>query len=271
MIKTILALVEGGTRDTGFLEAMLAIADHRQSHLIIDVLTAAPLVSPRLAPLGTRYALPFEMRQLADDNLQAVRSLLPADVRAEVISHMDDVGWIPGDLRRTAPLADLVAIGPAEGWTIDWLRRRTIETLLLSSGTPLILLPPGRSIRSIEHAVLGWKPGPAASRALHDLVSLAAPGARIDVVSINHGLEDQSETTLDPVKAMLARHGFCVEGHALDHGEAPADALTAYSLDHGADILVVGGFAHARIREIVLGGVTRSLIDDPRLPILMAH
>lgn len=271
MIKTILAFVEGGARTAGFIEAMLAIAEHRRAHLIVDVLTPAPLVSPALAPLGTLHTLPFEMRRLAEDNVQAVRTLLPADARAEVTSHMDAVGWIPGDVRHSAPLADLVAIGPAADWTIAWLRRRTIETLVLASGTPLILLPSGRSIRSVAHAVLGWKPGPAAARAVHDLVSVAAPGARIDVVTVKRGGDDQPEIMLEPVTAMLARHGFCVEGHGIDANGSTADALTAFSLDRGADLLAVGGFAHSRIREIVLGGVTRSLIDDPRLPVLMAH
>jgi len=142
---------------------------------------------------------------------------------------------------------------------------------LMASGTPLLLLPPGRSIRNVGHAVLGWKPGPTAMRALQNLVRLAAPGARIDVVAIKHGLADQPETALEPVLALLHRHGFSVEGHALDRSGKAQDGLTSFALDRGADLLVVGGFAHSRMREIVLGGVTRSLIDDPRLPVLMAH
>ncbi|MEP7004755.1 MAG: universal stress protein [Sphingomonas bacterium] len=271
MIKTVLAIIEGPGRASGFVNSVLAIAAYQKAHLIFDVVTAAPLMSPKLAPLGTLYTLPSEMRQLASDSVSAVRALLPIDAQVDVISHVDDVGWIPGDLRRTAPLADLVIIGPGTDWTIDWLRRHTIETMLLSAGTPLLLLPSGRSLRAIEHAVLGWKAGASATRALHDLVQFAAPGARIDVVAVKHGLGDQPETALDPVVALLGRHGFHVEGHALDHGETPQEALSAFALECGADLLAVGGFAHSRIREIFLGGVTRGLIDDPRLPVLMSH
>jgi nucleotide-binding universal stress UspA family protein len=271
VIKTILAIVEDPGRATGFVDSMLAMADHHQAHLIVDVLTAAPLMSPRLAPFGTLYTLPGDLRRLADDHTAAVRALLPPDREAEVVSHVDEVGWIPGDLGSSAPLADIVAFGPPADWAIAWLRRRTIETLLLSSGTPLVLLPSGRSLRAVDHAVLGWKPGASAMRALHALAGLASAGARIDVVSVKHGLDDQPETALDPVVAMLGRHGFVVEGHALDRGETAQETLTAFALERGADLLAAGGFAHSRAREIILGGVTRSLIDNPQLPVLMAH
>ncbi|MEG3175445.1 universal stress protein [Sphingomonas sp. RB3P16] len=271
MIKTILAIVEGPVRGTGFIDAVLGLAEYRQAHVIFDILTAAPLLSANLAPLGTLYTLPGELRQLTREHASSLRTLLPPGSQAEVVSHCDDVGWIPGDLRATAPLADMIVIGPGDAWSIDWLRRRTIETVLVASGTPVLLLPPGRSLRSVEHAVLGWKPEPAAMRALHHLVALAAPGARIDVVAVKHGLDDLPETVLDPVVALLSRHGFSVKGHALDRSETPQERLTSFALDRGADLLVVGGFAHSRVREILLGGVTRSLIGDPRLPVLMVH
>lgn len=271
MIKTLLAIVEGPARKSGFIDTVLALAAFRQAHVIFDVLTAAPLLAEQLAPLGTLYTLPGQIRQLAQSHADSIRAMLPPGPPAEVVSHFDDVGWIPGDVRATAPLADLVVFGPAETWSIDWLRRRTIETILLSSGSPLLLLPSGRSLRAIDHAVFGWKPGPAAMRSLHHLIHLAAPGARIDVVSVKHGLDDLAETDLAPVVTLLARHGFSVTGHALDRSESAHDTLTGFALEHGADLLAVGGFGHARVREILLGGVTRSLIADPRLPVLMAH
>ncbi|MEO5865838.1 MAG: universal stress protein [Sphingomonas sp.] len=271
MTKTVLAVIEGGAPAGAFVESVLTLAERRQAHVIFDVLTAAPLASPALAPLGTLYTLPGEMRQLVDDHVASVRALIPADVGADVIWHMDDVGWLPGDLRANAPLADLIVMAPPGAWNVRWLRRRVTETLLLASGTPLLMLSSGRSILSVEHAVLGWKPGPAATRALHDLIALAAPGARIDVVTVKHGLDDQPETATDPVAALLLRHGFHVDGHAIDRGEAAETALSAFALERGADLLVVGGYAHSRAREILLGGVTRGLIEDPRLPVLMAH
>lgn len=271
MIKTILAIVEGPVRGSGFIDAVLGLAEYHQAHVIFDILTAAPLASANLAPLGTLYTLPGELRQLTRDHASSLRALLPPDSQAEIVSHCDDVGWIPGDLRATAPIADMIVIGPGEAWSIDWLRRRTIETVLMATGAPVLLLPPGRSVRSVDHAVLGWKPGPAAMRALQHLVGLAAPGARIDVVAVKHGLGDLPETALDPVVALLSRHGLSVTGHALDRSETPQDRLTSFALNRGADLLAVGGFAHSRVREILLGGVTRSLIDDPRLPVLLAH
>ncbi|MEO9131226.1 MAG: universal stress protein [Sphingomonas sp.] len=271
MIKTILAIVEAYGRAEGFIKSVLALAEHRQAHVIFDVLTAAPLISPGLAPFGTLYTLPGEIQRTAEGNAGAVRALLPDGAAAEVISHFDDVGWIPGDVRATAPLADVIVFPPKEAFEIGWLRRRTIETLLLRAGTPLLLLPSGGSIRSVNHAVLGWKPSAPSARAMHELIGIAAPGARIDVVTVKHGLGDQPEAVLDPVVTLLERHGFRVKAHALDRRVPTHAVLSAFALEQGADLLAVGGFAQSRVREIMLGGVTRSLIDEPRLPVLMAH
>ncbi len=264
-------MVEGPVHAPGFIDAVLRLANYQKASVIFDVLTAAPMISPKLAPFGTLLALPKEMERLVESHIGGVRALLPPDAPAQVRSHFDGVAWIPSDLRANAPLADLMVVGPRTDWAVDWLRRRVIETLLLTSGTPLLLLPPACTMGIVNHAVLGWKPGAAATRALHELIHLAAPGARIDVVAVKHGLGDQPEWAIEPVIAMLKPYGFEIEGHALPAAETPQDALIAFALEAKADVLAIGGFAHSRLREIILGGVTRSLIDDPRLPILLAH
>lgn len=271
MIKTILAIIEGSAPAKAFVDAVLGLANHHAAHVIFDVLTAAPMISSKLAPVGTIFTPPDQILYQATRDVGIVRALLPSGVPAEVVSHFDDVGWLPGDLRAHAPAADLIVIGPRTSWAIDWLRRRAVESLLFSAGTPLLLLPPGKTLRSVNHAVMGWKAGAPAAHCLHALIGIAEPGARIDVVSVKHGLNDEPETVTDSVVQLLKRHGFCVEGHRLDRGEAVHDALAAFALERNADVLAVGDFAHSRIHEVILGGVTRGLIENPQLPVLMAH
>ena len=75
------------------------------------------------------------------------------------------------------------------------------------------------------------------------------------------------------IAAHLARHGLKVTAArtATDRSIADADALLSYASDLGADLLVVGGYGHSRARELVLGGVSRALLQHMTLPLLMSH
>jgi nucleotide-binding universal stress UspA family protein len=71
----------------------------------------------------------------------------------------------------------------------------------------------------------------------------------------------------------LARHGLKVSADrtVTDGSISYADALLAYASDTGADLLVTGGYGHSRARELIMGGVSRELLDHMTLPVLMSH
>ncbi len=70
----------------------------------------------------------------------------------------------------------------------------------------------------------------------------------------------------------LARHGLKVEVQRIPRGDVDvADALLSHAADSGADFMVMGGYGHSRLREFVLGGVTRSILRSMTVPTLMAH
>ena len=274
MIRQIQSFIDEADAAAPFVKSVLSIAEGFSAHTQIGVLTAAPMLIPALAPLGTLY-LPEAI--LGADNARQVEQTRmlagPAASRADIWGLHDSVGWLAADIRDTWHLADLTLIGPGETWRTPWLRQRLIETLLLSSGTPLIMLPSDQRLPRIRHAVLGWKPSAEACRVLHDLMILAEPNARIDVVSVGPEIQQLPGDELpgSGIEAYLARHGFAVEMHRFDDGGATGDQLQAFALSRCADVLAVGGVAHSRVREIILGGVTRSLIQDPALPVLLSH
>jgi nucleotide-binding universal stress UspA family protein len=122
--------------------------------------------------------------------------------------------------------------------------------------------------------VVGWKPSREASRAVHDLVALAEPGAQIDLVMVDAeaGSAGHDKRAVE-VERHLVRHGFKVTLHTSrrESWKTVAQMLEHFAVQRGADVLAVGGYAHSRAREVVLGGVTRDLIAQSRLPVLMAH
>lgn len=274
MVRQIMSFVDNADTSAPFLEGVLTSAEQRDAHIQLGVLTAAPMLIPSFAPLATLY-LPEAI--LATDNelqVSQLRTLLARSAkRVDIWGLHDSVGWLSADIRDTWHLADLTLIGPQDTWLTPWLRRRVTETLLVSSGTPVVLMPDTRPFPRVRHAVLGWKPSAESCRVVHDLIALAEPGARIDVATV--GPEPQilpgDELPGSGIEAYLKRHGFSVAMHRFDDGGATSDQLQAFTRERRADLLAIGGYAHSRARETILGGVTRSIIDDPFVPILMAH
>lgn len=275
MIRTISAVVDEPMRARSFLERVLDYARRKEAFTCLTVLTAAPLVAAELAPLGSLYIPESELRADAREALALLRAAIGEDKddALRVKGIYGDVSWLAHDLRNDDDIADLAVIGSEESWAVPWLRRRTIETLLMASGTPLMLLPDGRDLPDLHRITLGWKPSAQAVRTVHALVALAAPGAKIDVVTVGPKPAEAEREAKGHcgVAEYLERHGFEAECHWIEGLHSADVTLQDFALGSGANALAVGGFAHSRAREILLGGLTRTLVDHCRLPVLMAH
>ena len=89
---------------------------------------------------------------------------------------------------------------------------------------------------------------------------------RVTVVTSQESGEDYD---LQEVPAYLAWHGITAESRAITPHPSVGDALTEAARD--ADLLVMGGYSHSRLREMILGGVTRHMLEKATLPLLLAH
>lgn len=273
MIKDLLIAIDNSAGSEPFLDTAIEFAGRLGAFAQVTMLSPGPLAAAEFAPFGAIYIPEDTLREQEAERLAEIRArLTPAKVPFELRGIADDIAWVAGDLRRNRPLADLLVVGPADGWEVPWLHRRAIETLLLSTGTPLLLLPTGSKLGAIGHAVLGWKPSREAIRTVHDLVAIAAPGATIDIVVVDEKPRDAAgQPGVADLLKHLARHGFNATAHAVATSDTTAEALETFALKRGADLLAVGGYAHSRMREVVLGGVTHNLIGGARLPVLLSH
>jgi nucleotide-binding universal stress UspA family protein len=273
MIKSVLAVVDNGTVAASFLRVVKNYAELNEATLEVAVLTPAPMTSPALAPFGALYVPEVVLMGEDAANVAAVETCLAdAECPRQVFGFHDDVAWLAGDLRRSRQVADLIVVGAAVTWSTPWLRRRVLQTLIRASGTPVLILPKDGYIAQVNRAVLGWKPSPEATRALHALIGLARPSAAIDVVTVGDTLHrcERDHDAHAEVTRHLERHGFKAEGHwIVNSDKVEADTLALYAKTTKADILVIGGFAHSRMRDIVLGGVTRDLIEQNERPVLV--
>jgi nucleotide-binding universal stress UspA family protein len=146
-----------------------------------------------------------------------------------------------------------------------------IEGALFDSGRPVIIVPyTHRAPLKLDHIMICWDGSRPAARAIADSMPLLARADRIEVVIVANERGKQAEGP--NIGRHLARHSLNVDVRRIDHDKIDiADALLSHAADSGADLIVMGGYAHSRLREFVMGGVTRSTLRSMTAPVLMSH
>jgi nucleotide-binding universal stress UspA family protein len=124
---------------------------------------------------------------------------------------------------------------------------------------------------TLERVMACWDGGRTAARAIADAMPLLERAKAVDLVIVTeHGKHD--EITGANMSEHLARHGVRVEIKRIAKGDiAVQAALLDYAADSGADFMVMGGYGHSRLREFILGGVTRGILGSMTIPVLMSH
>ena len=150
-----------------------------------------------------------------------------------------------------------------------------LEAMVFDCGRPVLAIPFARSFKTIGKRVLvGWNASRAASRALHDALPLIAKAETATVFLANpkRGLGGHGEEPGADIARHLARHGMKVEVAMAIADDVPDSALLLnHASDMGADLLVMGAYGHSRLREFILGGMTRSLLREMTVPVLLSH
>jgi nucleotide-binding universal stress UspA family protein len=176
-------------------------------------------------------------------------------------------------VRLSARYADLVVAGQPEADDEGELRGLADE-LTLSAGRPVLFVPyAGQFPKVGERVLVAWDGGREAARAVSDALPFLQRAKAVEVTvfdperSYRHGQEPGADIGL-----YLSRHGVKVQvarqsGAAFDVGSQ----ILSRAADISADLIVMGAYGHARVRELVLGGVTRSLLEAMTVPVLMSH
>ena len=149
-----------------------------------------------------------------------------------------------------------------------------IEALHAASGIPLLLVPEGWHGDSVgENIMLGWNASREARRAITIALSglVAAQSVHVVIVDAKKNPRLGEEPGSD-VGLMLTRHGAKVTVHNLSSKGAPvADVMLDFATGNGIDLLVIGAYSHSMTRERLFGGVTRTLLQRTRVPLLAAY
>lgn len=142
-------------------------------------------------------------------------------------------------------------------------------TVLMEAGRPVLVAPPGVERLEAARIVVAWKDAPEARRA----VTAALPFVgRADKVFVAVAGGEARFQGAEEVSDLLCRHGAHVTTHLLDApGGAIADEVLRFAKREDADLVVMGGYGHSRVREWLFGGVTRDMLQGSPLCCLMSH
>lgn len=152
------------------------------------------------------------------------------------------------------------------------LDRGIMETLLTQSGRPLVIVPAGYEAFACKRIILAWDGSAKAARAANDALPFLRAADVVQVVSVSGEKELPAPINNANIASHLVHHGVSavMVGLVAEHGDV-AETMRIAATNNGADMIVMGGFVHSRLREMVLGGVTRSLLRNAPVPLLMSY
>lgn len=282
-MRDILLVLHGANAGERRLAITLALA-HRHGARVTGFCPLDLVAPPRQAIelVGYGEAMLTD-REVAQPSKVAERAeQIEAVFRAGLAESGLTGAWLTGDadppqaLVRLAHHSDLVVIGQPDPDSPTAGRiGELIEQLLLHAGRPLLLVPYAGRFDAIGSRVLiGWTETRESARAVHDALPLLAGATAVTALTIleaRHAPVD-SEPPAAELAQHLQRHGIAATAaRTVTDGIANADALLSYACDIGVDLLVMGGYGHSPLRERMLGGVTRSLLQHMTVPVLMSH
>ncbi len=171
----------------------------------------------------------------------------------------------------TARHYDLSVVAQAQPQD-DGIEDLAIQAALFDSGRPVLVVPyiQKEGIK-LGRVMVCWDGSRSAARAVADALPLLQRAGQVDVVTVETK-ERRNDLRGAQIAEHLARHKIKVDLKSLVAPDSEAaDVILSQAADSEADLIVMGGYGHSRLREFVLGGVTRSMLGAMTAPVLMAH
>lgn len=275
-VKDVLAIVLDSSEDDAAVmmaESIVAAAEARAAALIVTI------------QLGSAFAEPAALSHVLEDIAKGPQTAaaLAREKIAERLRRSSAMFELRDVVAETAlwdravvahaQLSDIVVLRRAS--ETEHTRRALAEAVLMQSGRPVLLTPPGwKRARSWERVVIGWNAKREAVRAINDAMPFLRAAEQVIVATID-ALPTPSGHGQAPgrdLAAFLARRGVDVELRNVDGiGRTEARALLDEAIAVNAGMIVMGGYGHTRAAEFVFGGVTRELMLNSPIPLLLSH
>jgi nucleotide-binding universal stress UspA family protein len=285
--KDILVALDSAPAARGRIELAAALAERFGAHLI-GLHAALGAEAPRrrgyfdyfdhslLDPLYREY------REKLEAEAERARALFEEIAsRHGVSAEWRTASGYPSEVTAlNGRYVDLIVLGQLDPDDPQAMLFRPLpEEVALGVGRPILVVPYAGSWKEIGRRVLvGWDASREATRAVNDAMPLLAGAQMVTILAIDpadgpvdHGA-GHGEVPGADIALHLARHGVRATTEAtVSAGIGAGNALLSRASDLEADLLVMGAYGHSRVRELLLGGATRTVLESMTLPVLMAH
>jgi nucleotide-binding universal stress UspA family protein len=254
----------------------VSVASALDAHLAGIAFVYDPIV-----PVSATGYIPAEIieRQQTDNEAEAKAAIgrfseatRRAGLSAEPMMLTASLAGAGEQFARIARRFDLAIVGQTEPETSS-VEDIIAEVALFESGRPMILVPYiQKGPLKLDNVMLCWDGSRQAARAIGDAMPLLVKAGRVEIVIVANERGKQDEIEGADMGQHLARHGLKVAVDRIAGGNVDvADVLLSHAADSGADFMVMGGYGHSRLREFVLGGVTRTILRSMTVPTLLSH
>ena len=244
-------------------------------------LTGIAFIYDPVVPISGAGYIPAEVIETQrDDNESAAEAAIKifstatdqAGISAEPLITSASLAGAGDKFARMARRFDLAIVGQAEP-EISSMEQIIAETTLFESGRPMMMVPYiQKAPFKAENVMICWDGSRTAARAVADAIPIIRNSGRVEIVMVANERGKQDELDGADIGQHLARHGLKVDVHRISGASIDVgDALLSHAADSGADFMVMGGYGHSRLREFVLGGVTRSIFESMTVPVLISH
>jgi nucleotide-binding universal stress UspA family protein len=288
-VTSILAVVDGGPRSGALTKASFDFAKTLNAYLEVlhvqpDPRDALPVVGEGMTgTLVEQVSADIEARR--DAALKVAREAYESECEAHGVAPKGSkeqsrgyksfsVAWTDVEGREDEVVADLgrffdLIVVAHPGGDEGSAYAPALETGLFQCGRPVLVLPQECGALPSEAVAVAWNGSREAVRAITAAMPFLQAAKSVRVISIG---EEEGAASAERLSAFLAGHGIEPQFQKLEgeHGEVGA-LLIRQAVDDGAGMVVMGAYGHSRLREFVLGGATRSVLNESSLPLLLAH
>lgn len=277
--KNLLVYVDHTRGGSTRLQLAIALAEKFDAHL-----TALALVGEVYFPAMAGVSLPPQILQaqtqaaekrcldlLDHAKAEADRHGISIETRHDT-ANMDRVPFV---LARHARHADMTIVGQADPENSDLDDTLLAEAAFMDSGRPALVVPYNCALRAHpEQIVVAWDGSREAVRAVNDALPFLrlAPSVTVLVIDPTRYGAQLGENPGADLATHLARHGVKVTVKVTkSEGIGVGEAIAADAQNDGAEMIVMGGYGHSRLREVLIGGVTEHLLSRSPIPLFISH
>lgn len=214
-----------------------------------------------------------QARQQAEETMEKVRQQVTGSGRS-LDAYVED-GNIINCLNDYARYTDLLILGQSQPDDPDNMSEALADHLVIEGGSPCMVVPYIGCRQTLGNRVLlAWNESRESARALKDALPLLKQAHMVSVLMIKPKSHDEKQTEQQKkvLLGYLADHGIDASINlCIDSQHNTGDIILAESIDNDIDLIVMGAYGHSRLREIVLGGATRQLLQQMTVPIFISH